>query len=147
MKRILEMRAQNEYPYMGRLFCPECGGVLKKKMFGQAPYWCCGEDNFYLRNYQMDKAIMRAYEVSEITWDEEITSPQLWWIDKLVEKIVIGSHHWNESTITVKWKNGQETTVPSKARHPWEVPDSGADKENSLQVKKPTKVRRIRAKG
>ena len=135
-QKIMEMRAKSEYPYMGLLFCPKCGKALGKKLFGQAGYWCCFEDNFFLRDYQVNVAMEKASEGRK---------PEFWWIDELVEEIVIGSHICGENTITVRWKDGTETTVPSKAKHPWEAPDGEVNEEYVPPVRGPKTVRRISA--
>ena len=141
VNKILEMRARNEYPFMDLLFCPKCGKALKKKLFGQAAYWCCEEDNFYLRNYQVDKALMKAAADS----GRKVGKPEFWWIDELVEEIVISDHYCGNNHITVKWKDGTETTVPSKAKHPWETPDSEINEEYIPPIRGPKTVRKIKA--
>ena len=141
VNKLLTMKARNEYPYMGLLFCPKCGRALKKKMFGQAGYWCCEEDNFYLRNYQVDKALMKAAADS----GRKVGKPEFWWIDELVEEIVISDHYCKNDFITVKWKDGTETKVPSKAKHPWEIPDGEMSENYIPQPRGPKTVRKIKA--
>jgi hypothetical protein len=141
VNKLLTMKARNEYPYMGLLFCPKCGRALKKKMFGRAGYWCCEEDNFYLRNYQVDKALMKAAADS----GRKVGKPEFWWIDELVEEIVISDHYCKNDFITVKWKDGTETKVPSKAKHPWEIPDGETSENYIPQPRGPKTVRKIKA--
>ena len=143
VNKLLEMRAKNEYPYMGLLFCPKCGKALKKKLFKQAQFWCCFEDNFYLRDYQVDKALMKAYETHGN--DDRITKPEHWWIDELVEEIVISDHYCKNDYITIKWKDGTETKVPSKAKHPWESPNGETNGVYISPLKEPKTVRKISA--
>ena len=141
VNKIQKMRARNEYPFMDLLFCPKCGKALKKKLFGHAGYWCCFEDNFFLRNYQVEKALIRAAADS----GRKVGKPEFWWIDEQVAEIVISDHYWNNDYITVKWKDGTETTVPSKAKHPWETPDSEINEEYIPPVRGPKTVRKIKA--
>lgn len=131
---------------MNLLFCPKCGRVLKKKLFGQAGYWCCFEDNFYLKNYQVDKALMKAHEVHG--GDKQIKKPEFWWIDEQVAEIVISDHYCGNNNITVKWKDGTETTVPSRAKRPWEIPKCETSKKYIPQVRGPRRPSgRLRLRG
>lgn len=82
-----------------------------------------------------------AYEGS----DERITKPEFWWIDELVEEIVISDHYCKNDFITVKWKDGTETKVPSKAKHPWEIPDGETSENYIPQPRGPKTVRKIKA--
>ena len=52
---------------------------------------------------------------------------------------------WYLDNITVKWKDGTETTVPSKAKRPWENPDAEVNEEYIPPVRGPRTVRKIKA--
>ena len=143
VNKILEMRAACEYPYMDLLFCPKCGKALRKKRFDQAVFWCCEEDSFYLRQYWVNGALMNAYKAHG--GDEQIKKPEFWWIDDQVAEIVISDHYYDNYFITVRWKDGTETTVPSKAKHPWQVPDGKTNDEYIPPIRGPRTVRKIKA--
>ena len=49
------------------------------------------------------------------------------------------------NNITVKWKDGTETRVPSRAKRPWEIPKCETSKKYIPQVRGPKTVRKIKA--
>ena len=75
----------------------------------------------------------------------KVRKPEFWWINEQVAEIVISDHYWNNDYITVKWKDGTETTVPSKAKHPWETPDSEINEKYIPPIRGPKTVRKIKA--
>ena len=86
---------------------------------------------------------MRFSRVRGLVWkatmhgdDKRIKKPELWWIDEQAAEIVISDHYWNNNYITVKWKDGTETTVPAKAKHHWETPDVEINEEYIPPVRK-----------
>ena len=86
---------------------------------------------------------MRAYRMHGD--DKRIKKPEFWWIDEQVAEIVISDHYCGNNNITVKWKDGTETTVPSKAKRPWETPDAEVNEEYIPPVRGPRTVRKIKA--
>ena len=87
----------------------------------------------------------KAYKASTLEQDEQIVGPEFWWIDDLVEEIVISDHICGNNTITVRWKDGTETTVPSKAKRPWEAPAGEAKEGDDPELRSPKTVRKIKA--
>ena len=60
-------------------------------------------------------------------------------------EIVISDHYYDNYFITVRWKDGTETTVPSKAKHPWQVPEGKTNEEYIPPIRGPRTVRKIKA--
>ena len=63
-----------------------------------------------------------------------------------MEEIIISDHYWDNNFITVKWKDGTETTVPSNAIHPWKTPNGETNEEYIPPLRGPKTVRKIKVK-
>lgn len=127
---IRAMRRQNnevQYPFGKLLRCPFCKSVMRQRKLpiqDQGRAWCCDDcGGFMLQSKLVEDAMMEAARQKGI---EEETL-EYWWLDDNVERIEFGAHMMmprvekmlrakrgkirDDRTMTVKWKDGRETTV------------------------------------
>ncbi len=128
--KIRQMRRQNatiQYPFAELLRCPYCQSVMHQRKLpvqNQASAWCCDDcRGFIMQSKLVEAAMMKA--AAEKGIHEETL--EFWWLDEYVERIEFGAHTLmpkiekmlrakrgkirDDRTMTVKWKDGQETTV------------------------------------
>ena len=161
---IKDMRQNNVYPFEDRLTCPCCGNKLQfigDAIGSKQPVWGCEADAFYIPRKRLESAVLKAYEELDVTdvTDEktrEIKSENpsfdrvdFWWLDDLVDGITFGKHEGKEdSTITIHWNCGEETTVDTGIRSMEQL----RQRRRRVQMqqnptRRPKKVRVRRAKG
>ncbi len=128
---IREMKREMTYPFGDKLRCPVCGEpltIFKDEWNNQAQnyyYWYCDGDDFIVST-KVKKAVLAAYNqltLEGVTDEETIRiktehpafdSVEYWWVDALIEKVTFSPHErMSERTLTVHWKCGKRTTVPS----------------------------------
>lgn len=103
------------YPYGEMLKCPHCGKTLVQgsvnnfyingRTIENGAWGCYGEggcNNYLLIRNVLDEALLKAYEVK---FSEKKESVEYYWLDDNVEKINLA-----EDTVTIKWKDGEEST-------------------------------------
>ena len=131
----------DNYPLGDKLICPYCGKpMIQRKIlvYKQSRGWVCDNDNFIIHSHHVNNAILTAYrsvplkELDDIisngteeqkeaaklfrkeVWDNFQTL-DYWWVDDLIDHIDLGLHKDKAtSTLTVHWRCGIDTTVPTK---------------------------------
>ena len=109
--------------------CPCC--KRKLTFIGDAigpkrPVWACEADSFYIPTKLVEEAVLKAYEMLDASDAEDDTTRavkeanptfdkvEFWWLDDLVDSITFGKHESDDdSTVTVHWNCGKETTLKS----------------------------------
>ena len=116
VQTILSLRSEGQYPYADFLLCPYCGKSLKRRagvLCVRDKIWTCEDDRFYIPNDQLDQVVLQAYGAftgAEVQFEKV----DFWWLDQLVSNITFGLHtSRDDQTVTVLWKNGERTTIPS----------------------------------
>lgn len=125
VQTIQRLKKERQYPYSDMLICPYCRKSLNLAVGlpnTSLKSWVCDEDRFYMPTNQLDAAVLQACSLflhgSGSTLGAEemegITSVEYWWLDKLATNISFGFHETtSDQTVTVHWKSGESTTVPS----------------------------------
>ena len=129
--KIRDMKRQDEncvqYPFGQLLRCPFCHGALHQRKLpiqDQVRGWRCDDcGGFMLQSKLIEDAMMEAARQKGI----EAQTVEFWWLDDTVDHIEFGAHTMmpriermlrakhgkirDDRTMTVKWKDGRETTV------------------------------------
>lgn len=128
------------YPLGDKLRCPYCGKpMIQKKIvvYKQSRGWVCRDHNFLIHTRHVEDAILAAYrsvnreklkaimekgtedekKAAELFLkenDEDFQTVEYYWVDELIDHIDLGLHRDKESrTLTVHWRCGFDTTVPT----------------------------------
>ena len=135
-----------QLPFGDRLFCPYCGKKLKQRYYhggawAQGRGWECACGEFQLKAKSIEDAVMDGYvninmdSVRErldkmrpekrkaaeqlIAYKEsgEVTEPQYYWIDRLIDRIEFGRFESKtDNVLIIRWKFGLTSTRPVKTR-------------------------------
>ena len=142
VSRMREVKSGNSsYPYGAMLRCPNCGetlvhGSLNSLYFGgrrvrRSGGWGCygkkGCRQFLLIQSMLDEALLDAYEEKFGTRPEKV---DYWWLDERVERIA-----FHEDMATVRWKDGEELTLPLNPPHEHYYPFNAAFRYNAYLEK------------
>ena len=123
------------------LRCPHCGetlvhGSLNSLYFGgkrvrRSGGWGCygvkGCRQLLLIQSMLDEAVLDAYEEKFGTRPEKV---DYWWLDERVERI-----SFHEDMVTVRWKDGDELTLPLNPPHEHYYPVNAAARYNAYLEK------------
>ncbi|MFN2939194.1 recombinase family protein [Lachnospiraceae bacterium YH-ros2226] len=128
------------YPLGDKLRCPYCGKpMIQKKIlvYKQSRGWVCRDHNFLIHTRHVEDAILAAYrsvnreklkaimekgtedekKAAELFLkekDEDFQTVEYYWVDELIDHIDLGLHRDKETrTLTVHWRCGFDTTVPT----------------------------------
>lgn len=128
------------YPLGDKLRCPYCGKpMIQKKIlvYRQSRGWVCRDHNFLIHTRHVEDAILAAYrsvnreklkaimekgtedekKAAELFLkekDEDFQTVEYYWVDELIDHIDLGLHRDKETrTLTVHWRCGFDTTVPT----------------------------------
>ena len=128
------------YPLGDKLRCPYCGKpMIQKKIlvYKQSRGWVCRDHNFLIHTRHVEDAILAAYrsvnreklkaimekgtedekKAAELFLkekDEDFQTVEYYWVDDLIDYIDLGLHRDKETrTLTVHWRCGFDTTVPT----------------------------------
>lgn len=128
------------YPLGDKLRCPYCGKpMIQKKIlvYRQSRGWVCPDHNFLIHTRHVEDAILAAYrsvnreklkaimekgtedekKAAELFLkekDEDFQTVEYYWVDELIDHIDLGLHRDKETrTLTVHWRCGFDTTVPT----------------------------------
>jgi DNA invertase Pin-like site-specific DNA recombinase len=128
------------YPLGDKLRCPYCGKpMIQKKIlvYKQSRGWVCRDHNFLIHTKHVEDAILTAYhsmswrELAEVCRTgtkeqrkaaelfqkeifENFQTVEYYWVDDLIDHIDLGLHKdLATSTLTVHWRCGLDTTVPT----------------------------------
>lgn len=128
------------YPLGDKLRCPYCGKpMIQKKIlvYKQSRGWVCRDHNFLIHTRHVEDAILAAYrsvnreklkaimekgtedekKAAELFLkekDEDFQTVEYYWVDDLIDYIDLGLHKDMETrTLTVHWRCGFDTTVPT----------------------------------
>ena len=128
------------YPLGDKLLCPYCGKpMIQKKIlvYKQSRGWVCRNHNFLIHSRHVEEAILAAYhsmqpeelrkimetgtseqkkaaEVFLKELEENFQTVEYYWVDDLIDHIDLGLHKDKETrTLTVHWRCGLDTTVPT----------------------------------
>ena len=128
------------YPLGDKLRCPYCGKpMIQKKIlvYKQSRGWVCRDHNFLIHTRHVEEAILAAYrsvsrdklsgimetgteeekKAAELFLkekDEDFQTVEYYWVDDLIDYIDLGLHKDMETrTLTVHWRCGFDTTVPT----------------------------------
>ena len=130
-----EQGATVQYPFGDRLRCPWCNNPLrqrKSRVSHGGSLWICEGNShscgqFAFRSSLLEKTAVKAYETAKRQFHGKpfstaaqtappVTTAEYWWIDELIDRIEFGCHETEtDRSITVFWKNGKSTTLPSGA--------------------------------
>ena len=142
VSRMREVKSGNSsYPYGTMLRCPHCGetlvhGSLNSLYFGgkrvrRSGGWGCygskGCRQFLLIQNVLDEAMLDAHEEKFGTRPEKV---DYWWLDERVERI-----SFHEDLVTVRWKDGDELTLPLNPPHEHYYPVNAAARYNAYLEK------------
>ena len=130
-----------QYPFGDRVRCPFCGQPMRQRKslvsHGGSLWVCINQQcqQFCFRSQLLEEAVLKAYETMKPNIEtEEITNilkqqypvfktVEYWWVDDITEYVTIGKHDSKEdATVTVFWKDGQQTTVFSGVRNKKDLP-------------------------
>lgn len=128
------------YPLGDKLRCPYCGKpMIQKKIlvYKQSRGWVCRDHNFLIHTRHVEDVILAAYrsvnreklkaimekgtedekKAAELFLkekDEDFQTVEYYWVDELIDHIDLGLHRDKETrTLTVHWRCGFDTTVPT----------------------------------
>jgi DNA invertase Pin-like site-specific DNA recombinase/Zn-finger protein len=143
VQRILEYRNKKKngydtYPLGDKLRCPYCGKPMiqkKIRVYKQSRGWVCRDHSFLIHTKHVEDAILEAYrsvsreqlhgieetkeekEAAELFLkekDNDFQTVEYYWVDELIDHIDLGLHRDKETrTLTVHWRCGFDTTVPT----------------------------------
>ena len=151
VSRMRQVRTGNSsYPYGEMLRCPRCGetlvhGSLYPIYFGREHVlnggWGCygpkGCRQFLLIQNVLDEAVLAAHQLKYGSKPERV---DYWWLDELMEEIALG-----EEAVRIRWKDGDELTLPLNPPHEHYIPSNAATRYNAYLEK--LRSGEIRTKG
>ena len=85
----------------------------------------------------LDEALLDAHEEKFCTRPEKV---DYWWLDELMEEIALG-----EEAVRIRWKDGDELTLPLNPPHEHYIPSNAATRYNAYLEK--LRSGEIRTKG
>jgi DNA invertase Pin-like site-specific DNA recombinase len=138
--RNRKQNGYDTYPLGDKLRCPYCGKpMIQKKIlvYKQSRGWVCPDHNFLIHSKHVEDAILAAYH--SVSWEklseiaktgteegkeaaelflkeigENFQKVEYYWADDLIDHIDLGLHKDKEtSTMTIHWRCGFDTTVPT----------------------------------